>query len=185
MNTLIDTAVPTAKAVLESREMQSLTLPVEGMTCASCVGRLERALGSLGGVQNANVNLTTEQASVDFDPAVTGATEITQAIEKTGFHVPVASLDFAIGGMTCASCVARVEKVLSALPGVVSAEVNLATERPASPILPGPLTPPLWYAPSSRPDLKGAPCPGAEPKRVKWTMTGSPKHLNSCPCAET
>ncbi len=137
MNTLIDTAVPTAKAVLESREMQSLTLPVEGMTCASCVGRLERALGSLGGVQNANVNLTTEQASVDFDPAVTGATEITQAIEKTGFHVPVASLDFAIGGMTCASCVARVEKVLSALPGVVSAEVNLATEKASVSHTPG------------------------------------------------
>ena len=127
MTTLIKTADNMAES--QSGDLQSVTLPVEGMSCASCVGRLEQALGSLGGVQNASVNLATKRASVDFDPAVTGTTEITQAIEKTGFSVPSATIDLAIKGMSCASCVARVEKVLSASPGVITAEVNLATEQ--------------------------------------------------------
>ena len=125
MNILYESADSAAKAA----ELQTISLPVEGMTCASCVGRLERVLGALDGVQNASVNLTTERASLDFDPTVTGAMEITQAIEKTGFSVPSAFVDISIGGMTCASCVARVEKVLTAVPGVISAEVNLATEK--------------------------------------------------------
>ena len=115
----------------------SISLPVEGMTCASCVGRVERVLDALDGVENASVNLTTERASIAFDPARTSPTDIAAEIEKSGFTVPSSIVDISIGGMTCASCVARVERVLSAQPGVVSAEVNLATEKAHITHIPG------------------------------------------------
>jgi len=127
MTTLTETVDTAANA--GALELQTISVPVEGMTCASCVGRVERVLGALDGVQNASVNLTTERASVDFDPSTTGAAEIAQAIMKTGFGVPSATVDLAIKGMTCASCVARVEKVLTTLPGVDTATVNLTTEK--------------------------------------------------------
>ena len=88
MNTSSNTSNTTVKAV-----QKSVTLPVRGMTCASCVGRLERVLKTLGGVQSANVNLATEVASINFDPAVTGPKEFIDAITKTGFNVPSLSLN--------------------------------------------------------------------------------------------
>ncbi|MBT7943627.1 MAG: heavy metal translocating P-type ATPase, partial [Alphaproteobacteria bacterium] len=129
MDTQNKTDATAENAGAEVCDLQSISVPIEGMTCASCVGRVERVLGSLDGVQNASVNLTTERASIEFDPDATGAAEIAEAITKTGFSVPSVSVDLAIRGMTCASCVARLEKVLSAVPGVTSAEVNLTTER--------------------------------------------------------
>ena len=117
------TAVSTAAALRE------IDIPVEGMTCASCAGRVEKAIRAVPGVADAAVNLATERARVTFDPAATGPGPVAQAIERAGY-VPVAeSVDLAIGGMTCASCVARVEKVLGRVPGVLEATVNLATER--------------------------------------------------------
>ncbi|AJO79252.1 heavy metal translocating P-type ATPase [Pseudomonas sp. MRSN 12121] len=105
-----------------------LSLPVEGMTCASCVGRVERALKTVPGVQSAAVNLATERADVSFagpaDPL--GAV---QAIERAGYAVREETLELAIEGMTCASCVGRVEKALRQIPGVLEASVNLATEQ--------------------------------------------------------
>ena len=115
MNTQIE---PVAEA---QSEIKSISLPVAGMTCASCVGRVEKVLGGLDGVSNASVNLTTEKASVDYDPANTGPEAIAEAIEKTGFSVPAASVELSVGGMTCASCVARVERVIGQLPGVTTA----------------------------------------------------------------
>ena len=109
---------------------QTLTLPVEGMTCASCVGRVERALAAVPGVSRASVNLMTERAEVSMDPPDRPA--LVRAIERTGFTVPArpeAPVVLAIEGMTCASCVGRVEKALAAVPGVTAARVNLATER--------------------------------------------------------
>jgi P-type Cu+ transporter len=106
----------------------SLKLPIEGMTCASCVARVERALQAVPGVIEASVNLATEQASLKLADSRASAAAIA-AIERSGFEVPAQQLDIDILGMTCASCVARVEKALLKLPGVVSAEVNLATER--------------------------------------------------------
>jgi len=138
-------ATPTAApgAAPEVCDLQSLSLPVEGMTCASCVARVEKVLGALDGVENASVNLTTERASIDFDPAGTDAGAIAEAaieaIGRTGFSVPAESVELSVGGMTCASCVARVEKVIEKLPGVVSAEVNLATEKASVSFLPGTL----------------------------------------------
>jgi Cu+-exporting ATPase len=118
-------------------ELKSLSLPVEGMTCASCVGRVERVLNGIDGVSNASVNLTTEKASVDYDPRDTGPAAIAEAIERTGFSVPAAAVELSVRGMTCASCVARVEKVIGALPGVTSATVNLSTEKATVSFTPG------------------------------------------------
>ena len=106
----------------------SLSLPVEGMTCASCVGRVERALANVPGVSSVNVNLATEKAEVSSD-APMDKSALVAAIEKVGYTVPAKTVSIAIEGMTCASCVARVERALEAVPGVTSAMVNLATER--------------------------------------------------------
>jgi Cu+-exporting ATPase len=106
---------------------QIIDLPITGMTCAACSTRLEKNLNRLQGV-SANVNLSTEIARVEFDPAVVKAAEILQQINKTGFSVAPQSLDLAISGMTCAACSTRLEKVLNRLPGV-EARVNLAAEK--------------------------------------------------------
>jgi Cu+-exporting ATPase len=105
-----------------------LSLPVEGMTCASCVGRVERALNAVPGVHRAAVNLATERADITF----TGAADpqaVVRAIQSVGYAVREESTELAIEGMTCASCVGRVEKALAQVPGVRQATVNLATER--------------------------------------------------------
>ena len=106
---------------------QSLTLPVAGMTCASCVARVEKALAKVPGVRAASVNLATERATVESDGAL-DAGQVAAAVERAGYSVAREPVDLAIEGMTCASCVARVEKALAKVPGVLSAEVNLATE---------------------------------------------------------
>ena len=107
-------------------------LSVEGMTCASCVGRVERALKKVPGVQNAVVNLATEKASLTVDDPAQAAAVLplaVAAIEKAGYAVPAQNVDLQVDGMTCASCVGRVERALKKVPGVQNAVVNLATER--------------------------------------------------------
>ncbi|HEP8679709.1 TPA: copper-translocating P-type ATPase [Pseudomonas aeruginosa] len=106
----------------------AISLPIEGMTCASCVGRVEAALAKVEGVASVSVNLATERADIRLNRAVDRMALI-QAIEKVGYDVPQGTIELAIGGMTCASCVGRVEKALKAVPGVTEAVVNLATER--------------------------------------------------------
>ena len=101
--------------------------PVEGMTCASCVARVEKALGAVAGVTDVSVNFATEQASVQAGQGVS-MDALQRAVEKAGYAVGTQSLRLKIGDMTCASCVSRVEKALKQFPGVLSAEVNLATE---------------------------------------------------------
>lgn len=112
-----------------SRSLDSrLSLPVEGMTCASCVGRVERALQAVLGVHAAVVNLATERADVTFTGPADPQAAI-HAIERAGYTVRAETTELAIEGMTCASCVGRVEKALAQVPGVLEANVNLATER--------------------------------------------------------
>ncbi|QMV01810.1 heavy metal translocating P-type ATPase [Devosia sp. D6-9] len=112
----------------------AISLPIEGMTCASCVGRVERALKAVPGVEAASVNLATERASVTASADV-DRTALVAAIEHAGYTVsasfsaPPTATELAIEGMTCASCVGRVERALKAVPGVSDAVVNLATER--------------------------------------------------------
>jgi len=120
-------AVPTATATPEAAS-DGLRLPITGMTCASCVARVEKALNAVPGVRGASVNLATEAATVKVAPSVT-MDVLTKAVERAGYEVAHEEIDLAIRGMTCASCVARVEKALVKVPGVMSATVNLATER--------------------------------------------------------
>jgi Cu+-exporting ATPase len=103
-------------------------LPITGMSCASCVGRVEKALASVPGVTAASVNLATETASIHTEAKVPTAT-LVAAVQRAGYDVASRSHTLRIGDMTCASCVARVEKALLKLPGVLSASVNLATEQ--------------------------------------------------------
>ncbi|HCY62189.1 MAG TPA: copper-transporting ATPase [Oxalobacteraceae bacterium] len=106
---------------------QELSIGIEGMTCASCVARVEKALARVPGVTGASVNLATETARVALAPPTSFA-DVKAAIEKAGYAIEEEEVDLAIEGMTCASCVARVEKALKKVPGVIAAEVNLATE---------------------------------------------------------
>ena len=106
---------------------EHLTIPILGMTCASCVARVEKAVAKVPGVAGVGVNLATERAEVDMtDPAAHEA--VLGAIRRAGYEVPEARIDLAVEGMTCASCVTRVEKAALSVPGVESAAANLATE---------------------------------------------------------
>ncbi len=105
-----------------------IKLQVTGMTCASCVMRVEKTLKAVPGVKQASVNLATEEASVNADASVT-ADSLAAAIRKAGYDVATIETTLLVEGMTCASCVARVEKALRKVPGVSGATVNLATEK--------------------------------------------------------
>ena len=102
-------------------------LPIVGMTCASCAGRVERALSKVPGASAISVNLATEQARVQAPADSLPA--LLSAIEQAGYSVPTHRLELDIGGMTCASCAGRIERVLSKVPGVQRVSVNLASER--------------------------------------------------------
>ncbi|MCH5499903.1 heavy metal translocating P-type ATPase [Pseudomonas syringae] len=107
-----------------------ISLPIEGMTCVSCVGRVEAALGKVQGVGSVVVNLATERAEVRASGSgPVDRAALVQAIEKAGYVVPAQTIGLSVEGMTCASCVGRVERALQAVPGVSQATVNLATER--------------------------------------------------------
>ncbi|VWB58880.1 heavy metal translocating P-type ATPase [Burkholderia latens] len=136
---------PPAPAPAPAPAVATIELDIDGMTCASCVSRVEKALAKVPGVARASVNLATERATVDAAPDVS-APQLAAAVQQAGYGAtpvaptppaadaptpPAAStgLELDIGGMTCASCAGRVEKALAAVPGVARASVNLATER--------------------------------------------------------
>jgi Cu+-exporting ATPase len=118
-------------------ETKQLTLPVTGMTCANCSLTVERNLKRLDGVNAATVNLATERASVTYDPSVVGEVQFLALIRDIGYDVPTAKATLPITGMTCANCAMTVERTLKRLDGVVSASVNLASERASVEYLPG------------------------------------------------
>ncbi len=124
MNTVAEPLSPLRTSAPALREWD---LPVQGMTCASCATRVERALAKLPGVALASVNLATEQVHVQAEADV-GVQVLADAVVRAGYQVPARHWELQIEGMTCASCVGRVEKALRKLPGVSSATVNLATE---------------------------------------------------------
>lgn len=117
-----------------------ITLPVSGMTCASCVSHVEGALKELPGVSNVIVNLATHKASLVYNPQATTLDEIRRAIENVGYSVPVSELTLDVSGMTCASCVAHVEGALKELPGVTDAVVNLGLGTARVEYIPGLVT---------------------------------------------
>ncbi len=107
------------------------------MTCASCVARVERALSKRAGVKEVSVNLATEKARIVYDEDEVRVVELMDAVSDAGYEPVRNTTDLRIKGMTCASCVARVERAIAKLPGVLAASVNLATEKATIEYLPG------------------------------------------------
>lgn len=110
---------------------KSIILKVKGMQCSSCSRAIETSLNSSNGVYSAAANATTGNVSVTYDPAVITIKEIVSAIEKAGFSVALSAVTYTVKGMTCASCVASIEKSLNAIEGVYSVNVNLGTSKVA------------------------------------------------------
>lgn len=115
--------------------MTTFDLPIQGMTCASCAGRVERALRKLPQVSSASVNLANEQARIEAPAG--SLPQLISAIEGAGYNVPSQPLELSIEGMTCASCVGRIERALNKLPGVSQVAVNLADEKARLQVLAG------------------------------------------------
>ena len=110
--------------------MKTKTLAIEGMTCAACSAAVERAVRKLPGVTEANVNLTAENLHLSYDESQVSLDSVVQAVDDAGYKalIPSQHAQLEIHGMTCASCSATVERVVSKLPGVQNANVNLAAE---------------------------------------------------------
>ena len=116
---------------------KQIGLPIKGMTCASCVSHVTHALQGVPGVQEASVNLATEKANLKLGSQPAALDDLVDAVEDAGYGVATTQLTLGIGGMTCASCVVHVERALKGVQGVVSAGVNLATERATVEYVPG------------------------------------------------
>jgi Cu+-exporting ATPase len=110
-------------------DLRKIIIPIAGMSCAACVERNQKALRDVPGVVRAEVNFATEKAAIEYDPAETSPGRLVAAIEDAGYSAITDKVTVPVGGMTCASCVEHVEKALRAVDGVISASVNLATEK--------------------------------------------------------
>jgi Cu+-exporting ATPase len=140
----------TSQTKTESMAESRTVLALEGMTCASCAMRIEKGLKKVPGVKDASVNFATEQATVTYNPAQTGLEQMVQKVDAVGYRATPLVLPTArsiapmksepecesrlvldLEGMTCASCAMRIEKGLKKVPGVLDANVNLATEQAA------------------------------------------------------
>lgn len=111
--------------------MSQATYPIKGMHCASCAQNVERTIKALPGVKRANVNLASEKLTVDYEQNQVNVDDMAQAVKGIGFELvkPSDTEVFGIQGMSCASCAAKIEQATRKLPGVASANVNLATEK--------------------------------------------------------
>ncbi|WP_348827300.1 heavy metal translocating P-type ATPase [Halomonas sp. RT37] len=115
---------------------ENVDIEIRGMSCASCVGRVERALGQQPGVINAQVNLATQKAAIQIEGGSTTAS-LLDAIVTAGYQPVVESLEIPVAGMSCGSCVSRIERALGKLPGMVEVSVNLTTQKAFVRFLPG------------------------------------------------
>jgi Cu+-exporting ATPase len=116
---------------------KQITIPVEGMTCASCVAHVEHALKDVPGVTGVSVNLAAEKAVVALGATEVSLEQLRQAVAGAGYQIPTVKTTLNITGMTCASCVTHVEEALKEVPAVVNASVNLATEKATVEYVPG------------------------------------------------
>ena len=112
-----------------SKKSAKTRIHITGMTCTTCAATIEKGLAETPGVERAEVNFALENVSIEYDSAKVGLAKIKDTVSGLGYGVATKKSIFPVGGMTCASCVARVEKALSDIPGVVSATVNLASEK--------------------------------------------------------
>lgn len=114
---------------MSQQNIQTINFTVDGMTCAACVSRVERALSKVDGVQNVSVNLTTERATVTYDTKATNVAALLKVSSDAGYPARTTVLEINVEGMTCAACVSRVQNRLQKQDGVEKVSVNLATER--------------------------------------------------------
>ncbi|MDA8168068.1 MAG: heavy metal translocating P-type ATPase [Nitrospiraceae bacterium] len=119
------------EAAKENREknLKRIDIPVTGMSCAACAARIQNGLSKLDGVREASVNFAAERATVVYNPEKVSVDALMQAVKDLGYGASVSKQTIPIQGMTCAACVARVQKSLSSVEGVLSAQVNFATEK--------------------------------------------------------
>jgi len=112
-----------------SKKSKKASVHIIGMSCTTCAATIETGLSQTPGVEEAKVNFASEKASIEYDPAKVDVAKIKDTVSQLGYRVATKRSIFPVAGMTCASCVARVEEALSNVPGVVSASVNLASEK--------------------------------------------------------
>jgi Cu+-exporting ATPase len=117
--------------------LKKVEIPITGMSCASCVAKIEKGLSKMSGISDAKVNFATEKATITFDPSRVHMGDFVSTINDLGYEAGMEKITFPIHGMSCASCVKKVENALSGLEGVVRASVNFATERAAVQYIPG------------------------------------------------
>ncbi len=110
-------------------QTKQITLPVTGMTCANCVATVERNLKKVKGVQAAIVNLSSERASVEFDPSLAGLTDLIERIERAGYGVATGEADFLLKRLSDDNDARRLEKSLTSVEGVLSVQVSVVSER--------------------------------------------------------
>jgi copper ion binding protein len=109
--------------------LAKLELPISGMSCASCVSRIEKGLSKIQGVSDAKVNFAAEKATIAYDSSDVGPSDLVQAVKDLGYKTKIQKAVLSVRGMSCASCVNRVQKALNDGPGVMEATVNFATEK--------------------------------------------------------
>ena len=112
-----------------SKKFNKASIRITGMSCATCAATIERGLSDTRGVEQAHVNFASEKASIEYDSSKVNLATIRNTISQLGYGVATKKSIFPVAGMTCASCVARVEEALSSVPGVISTSVNLASEK--------------------------------------------------------
>jgi Cu+-exporting ATPase len=111
------------------QSVKKVHIPVTGMTCSTCAATIEKGLAKIPGVKEVRVNFASEKATIEYDPAKIKPCTFKDAISDLGYGMATKKSIFPVTGMTCASCVSHVEKALASIPGVVSVNVNLASEK--------------------------------------------------------
>ncbi|MBI4949442.1 MAG: heavy metal translocating P-type ATPase [Deltaproteobacteria bacterium] len=129
-------AHPLQDARHSPKNVRRVSLPITGMSCASCATKIEKGLTGLSGIVEASVNFAAEKINISYNPDDVHVSDFVKAIKELGYGAGVASVSIAVKGMSCASCVEKVTKALNAVDGVVSASVNFATEKATVNFLP-------------------------------------------------
>jgi len=127
---------PESKGKREEKNLMRMDLPIRGMSCASCVRKIETGLSKLKGVKGISVNLAAEKAAILYDPSLVPVSRLVKEIEDLGYETQLEEAIIPIRGMSCASCVNKIETRLRNLPGVMEAVVNLGTEKATVRFLP-------------------------------------------------
>lgn len=122
---------------IRSKHLSQVSLPVQGMTCAACVSKVEKTLKNMDGVQEVHVNLLSGKAAVSYTSDQTGVPQMVKIIQDIGYEVPEEEVLLTVRGMSCAACVAKVEKAVKEIPGVTSVVVNLLAESAKVKFYPG------------------------------------------------